>query len=315
MALFFIVSGYCYREKNIGMRDWGTKKLKALWIPNFISVLVLSLVSDILVDLHIVSMDAYVPFTVKNFIGNTIKAFLFGGGRQLLGANWFLRTLFFGLLLYEIINRLLSYINIKKWIPRVIICISILTMGWLLTGLMGHGMYFNILSVPVLLEIGRVIKHKDMINRYRNKGYALICGLVFLTMLMVVSKLGSITMNYNVIVNPLFFLLCSLLGFSLCVSVADLIYKYSRNLRRITVYMGANSLTIMLLHFVSFKVVTLLQITLLGENIEKLTSYPVYISSNGWWIMYSVAGISIPLLAAFLWKDFKNRLRAQYDKK
>lgn len=309
MALFFIVSGYCYREKNISMGDWVTKKLKVLWIPNFISVLVLSLTSNILVDLHIVSTDAYVPLTVKNFIANTIKALLFGGGRQLLGANWFLRTLFFGLMLYEIINRLLSYININKWTPRTIICIALLTIGWLLTEIMEHGMYFNILSVPVLLEVGRGIKHKDMINWYRNKGYVLACGFVSLALLTGLSKLGSITMNYNVIVNPLFFLLCSLLGFSLCVSVADLIYKHSKKLRRITAYMGANSLAIMLLHFVSFKVITLLQIILLGEDIEKLTSYPVYISSNGWWIVYSVAGISIPLLAVSLWKGFKNKLR------
>lgn len=292
-----------------------TKKLKVLWIPNFISVLLLSLMSGVLVDLHIVSTDAYASFTAKNFIVDTIKALLFGGGSQLLGANWFLRTLFFGLLLYEIINRLLSYININKWIPRTIICISLLTIGWLLTEKMGHGMYFNILSVPVLLEVGRDIKHEDMINCYRNKGHSLICGLVSLIMLTWLGKLGSITMNYNVIVNPLFFLLCSLLGFLLCVSISDLIYKHSRKLRKIIAYMGANSLAIMLLHFVSFKVVTLFQITLFGESIEKLTSYPVYISSNGWWIVYSVAGISIPLLAVSLWKGLKNRLREQHDKK
>lgn len=65
--------------------------------------------------------------------------------------------------------------------------------------------------------------------------------------------------------------------------------------------MGKNSLIIMLLHFISFKVITLLQIVLSGDSIEKLTSYPVYVSSNGWWIAYSIAGIGIPCLLAMLW--------------
>lgn len=95
MALFFIVSGYCYREKSISLRSWMRKKIRSLWLPHFLSVLIVSLITDVLLSLHIVSPEVSDPFTVKKFVLDIIKASLFGGGNQLLGANWFLRTLFF----------------------------------------------------------------------------------------------------------------------------------------------------------------------------------------------------------------------------
>lgn len=284
------------------------KKIKSLWFPNFVSVLVVSLMANALLSLHIVSEEASVPFTVKSFVLDIIKAFFFGGGRQLLGANWFLRTLFFGLLLYEVTNRLLTRLNINEWMLKTAICLFFLTAGWLLTGQLGHGMYFNVLSVPILLEIGRGIKNSDLINRYRDMKYSTAYGLAFFAGLAVLSQFGSITMNYNVIVNPPFFLLCSLLGFFLCVSAGDLIFKYGGKLKEFIAYMGKNSLVIMLIHFVSFKGVTFLQVVLFGDSIEMLTSYPVYVSSNGWWVVYSAAGIGIPCLVTLLWGKLKERL-------
>ena len=301
MALFFIVSGYCYKEKKISMGSWAKKKLKPLWIPNFVSVLIVCLMTNVLLSLHIVSVDAYPPFTLKNFIVCVIKAFLFSGGSQLLGANWFFRTLFWGLLLYEITNRLLLRLNKNKWVLVFTICLVFLMAGWGFTRQLGHGMYFNLLSVPILLEMGRFIRSKDLINRYKNKRYTVACSFCFFVGLVILSKFGSITMNYNVIVNPLFFLACSSLGFFLCAGIADFVLRHSGKIGVFTIYMGKNSLIIMLLHFISFKVITLLQIVLSGDSIEKLTSYPVYVSSNGWWIAYSIAGIGIPCLLAMLW--------------
>lgn len=103
------------------MQSWIVKKLKTLWIPNFVSVLTVSGMANILLKLHIVSANACADFTVKNFVTDITKAFFFGGGRQLLGANWFLRTLFLGLVLYKIVNRLLLYLGYNKRLLRVFI--------------------------------------------------------------------------------------------------------------------------------------------------------------------------------------------------
>lgn len=310
MALFFIVSGYCYKEKKISMQSWIVKKLKTLWIPNFVSVLAVSGMANVLLKLHIVSADACMVFTVKNFVTDIIKAFFFGGGRQLLGANWFLRTLFLGLVLYEIVNRLLLYLRHNKRLFRIFIFVFFLIFGWLLTEWRGHGMYFNVLSVPILLEIGRIIKDKDLINGYRQNKCRVILGFVCFIGLVILSEFGSITMNYNVITNPPFFIVCSLLGFFLCVSIADFIFRYEGISKRFIIYAGRHSLTIMLLHFLSFKIVTLLQIVLFGEKIEVLSAYPVHVSSNGWWIAYSIAGISIPCLLLFVFGKLEIQLKS-----
>ena len=74
-------------------------------------------------------------------------------------------------------------------------------------------MYFNVLSVPILLEIGRIIKDKDLINGYRKNKGRVILGFVCFIGLVILSKFGSITMNYNVITYPPFFSVCFLLVF------------------------------------------------------------------------------------------------------
>lgn len=156
-----------------------------------------------------------------------------------------------------------------------------------------------------MLEIGRYIKDSNLINRYRDTKYFAAYGIALLAGLAVLSKIGSISLNYNIIVNPPFFLLCSILGFFLCVCGGKMIFKYGGMIARFIAYMGKHSLAIMILHFVSFKAVTFLQIILFGDSIEMLTSYPVYVSLNGWWIVYSAVGIGVPCMVIYLWGKVK----------
>ncbi|MBW4846025.1 MAG: acyltransferase family protein [Lachnospiraceae bacterium] len=302
MALFFIASGYCYKfQPDVNIVWWIKKKLKALYIPNFVSVITVLLLNNILIDLHIVSETVYLRLSLVEFIKRFCKAICFGGGDQLLGANWFFRTLFFGILMYELVNRILP----DRWnifITRLIIYMAALIGGWLLTLNFGHGMYFNILSVPILLEIGYLFKSFNIFNKFMNKQLSVIYMIGALLILLLLSLFGTITLNYNVITNPIFFLLCSIIGFCLSVSIYKLCIQLSKLVILTFNYLGRNSIWIMMLHFISFKFIALLQIGFYGDGIEKLASHPVYISSGGWWVVYSIAGICIPILVMVLFR-------------
>lgn len=304
MALFFILSGYCYREKEISLVEWTIRKMKTLWLPHFLSVVIIILLTNILIDLHVVASDIYARLTVKRLIIEVVKAALFGGGGQLLGANWFLRTLFFGLMLYEVVDRTIRKVNINNVVIRLAIGVFFLTIGWLMTSRFGYGMYFNIFTVPILLEIGRNIKERNMIQSCMksNRFYTLLAISCF-ACLIVLSHFGKISLNHNIIENPIFFVLCSIMGFFLCTWVNNVVLSISLNWGKMLSILGKNSLIIMLLHFVSFKIVTLLQIYIYQDDIDMLTSYPVYRYYSGWWIAYSLAGILIPCLIASAGKN------------
>ena len=68
-------------------------------------------------------------------------------------------------------------------------------------------------------------------------------------------------------------------------------------LSRIMIYVGNASLAIMALHFLAFKVVSLLQILIYGYGIDYLSVFPVISDRiNIWWVPYVVCGVALPLL-------------------
>jgi fucose 4-O-acetylase-like acetyltransferase len=61
-------------------------------------------------------------------------------------------------------------------------------------------------------------------------------------------------------------------------------------------YVGKRTLNIMVWHFLSFKLLTLLLATIGVMSQPDLLAFPVpHSAQHGWWILYSVVGTAIPL--------------------
>lgn len=220
-----------------------------------------------------------------------------------MGANWFLRTLFGGLMIYETLNRIFGRYNIRRFLMLIVSGV-LLVFGWVLTIMKPHlGMYLNIFTVPFLLELARVIKEREFVKKYLSLPHNLFCSLFCGALLCGLSKIGTISMNHNTLCNPLFFVICSLLGFFMTLGICDFILRYMNKIVRALKYLGKNSLVIMMFHFIAFKAITLLQIIVYQDSIEMLSEYPVYLVNGGWWIAYSVVGVCIPILLYLLYKQ------------
>lgn len=91
----------------------------------------------------------------------------------------------------------------------------------------------------------------------------------------------------------------------ICVSymVCKLGHKVIQYLKKVLVSLGRHSLDIVIWHFVFFRFVIILQIYLNTEEISVrnvLSYYPTYNTNSGWWIVYILVGLILPLL----WCDF-----------
>lgn len=94
---------------------------------------------------------------------------------------------------------------------------------------------------------------------------------------------------------PVFYF-ASAVGCLFTYTLAVYIHKLS-SLSRIMVYVGNASLAIMALHFLAFKVVSLLQILIYGYDIDYLSAFPVIPDRiHIWWIPYMFCGVVLPLL-------------------
>lgn len=71
-------------------------------------------------------------------------------------------------------------------------------------------------------------------------------------------------------------------------------------------YLGRHTFIIMTLHFLSFKLVSLLIIFINGYPYGMLSAFPTitYMQPNTWWGLYSFVGITIPLGLDYLVENF-----------
>lgn len=79
--------------------------------------------------------------------------------------------------------------------------------------------------------------------------------------------------------------------------VAKLISQSDNWAKRLLVYVGDNTLTILTWHFLSFKMVSLVIIWTYGLPVNRLAEFPVIeeYSVKGWFVLYFLIGTMIPL--------------------
>ena len=65
-----------------------------------------------------------------------------------------------------------------------------------------------------------------------------------------------------------------------------------------------------ILHFLSFKLVTWLGLLATGGESYLLAAFPVYFTGGVWWLAYTAAGLALPLAADAVYKKIKNAVLA-----
>lgn len=109
---------------------------------------------------------------------------------------------------------------------------------------------------------------------------------------------GTLEMSTQSYVNPPFFILCSLAGIYLNIFVARKIT--AMNIKtNVLKFIGANTFIIMALHFICFKLVSIMQIEIYKLPLYMLGKFPVIDGSNGWWLLYTIFGVLLPAGLAY----------------
>ena len=320
MALFFIASGYLWNERNAETKknvvQYVKRKVKSLWLPFVLINVFFTVTQNFFLKIGIYSTDAgasVLPVisldtsaTIKKVIGNII----FSGGSQLAGATWFLRSLFCITIINAIITYLLKDIISKKRMLFIVIVVTAIGMQ-----LVNN----NVRPISLLLEkiglqsffagyfaylIGMILR--DTTSMRFVKRHVLVCFLLSGGGLFLLNFVGKIQLNVGHIENVAFFALSSLLGWIL-------VYIVSINSKWIAScveYIGKHSVWILGLHFLSFKIVTMVYLMIVPESKVTLAAYPVVYENNMLWIAYTLVGIIAPLLVGCIW----HKLFAFYTK-
>lgn len=322
VAIFFIISGYCFNNAYLETRksflELLKKRLLSLWLPyvayNFIALLFQNfflkigfLTSDKLAyeKLGAILSDGYcLPISLREGLICICRSFFFMNSRPFVGGLWFLGGLFFVTFLYCFIQFILQKIHLEKY--HIVVSFFLLCLGFLFEELDFDSKLSLIKQVDIILiceimfVIGVIIRTKKVMDRLSNLSFLIkifIVGVCF-SLLVICSLNNSISIAGRNITNPIFYLMVSLLGFTLVYIVSHFINN--NYLREFFIFLGQHTIPILALHTLAFKIITYIQVYIYDNDIIALSSYPVLNNSLMWSVLYTVAGVLVPVVIVIL---------------
>lgn len=319
MPLFFITAGYFFSRKYVEA-PWlfCSKRFKGLYIPFVKWSLVFLLLHNVWHYFGILN-ETYGnwtggvthPYGWHEFAQRLMMIFtsMSGYDEFIAGAFWFFRGLLIASLLFLLLYKLLAnHTQLSHSQVAALICTGALAFtafricnGLKISVIPNGGMreiwglFFFGIGVLFREYEPHIRQHWALFILY----FLLICGAAYL-------HLSG--MNNSGIVRDLWSLpLTGCIGFLMTFYVSQLIASRNTKLKRVLAFIGDNTLYIFVFHILAFKAVSLLKIWMYGLDWQQIGCHMVihYRHTDIFWVLYSIAGVALPLLALLAVRKFK----------
>ena len=337
IPLFFFLSGYFFKWKYLGdKRTFLKKRIISLWWPYFKWVVLFTLLHNLLwtVGLYGPNVTTGSPapgkYSLTDILIRIFGIFVFSTIEpQILGGFWFIPELFFAEVYCLLSLFLLDvFITDSNSMLRVSLLEGTKTRGRIVIIAISLFLLLAIAMKFGNLDIGVYILHPTLSSRtclaaaffltgywvHQNETKLIVNNTFFiavsLLVILIASRLHPISLT--VIINKggwfdiLFLWGVGCLG-TWCVVIISRWIAASKfePVKILLGYIGDNTLTILALHFLCFKLVNLLKVKF--YNLDTVFgTYPVIIddpSANGflWWFLYVLVGVLFPIGIKYLY--------------
>lgn len=332
MPLFFITAGYFFSLKYLN--DEATfikKRVKGLYWPFVKWAVFFLIIHNWMFDLGILNETfgneaggVTHPYSWHQIQQNlwTIVTAMAGYDAFLCGAFWFFRGLFVASILYLIIYKVVMKVLPSKAAasaPYLICLIMLLLCGWkTYEGLriinLVQGGYRDMMGC-FFFGCGFIFRqfvdayHRATTRIYVSLPMTLVCAVI----VFLFSKYLTANMNWRSTYTQFLSLpVPALLGFLMTYNISRWVDRTKGWVKKFLVYTGDHTLNIFIFHIISYKVVSLLKIWYYGLDPRQIGCHMVihdYSQQDLFWILYTVAGVGIPLLGTWLSEQVKMRIR------
>ncbi len=306
LPLFFFISGYLFKESYFMQPlELIRKRFTRLYLPYVTYGVIFLFLHNLLIDWHF-----YLPYIHKysnsQLWAELVNILTFRSGEQLICAFWFIPTLF----LIEVVLSIAGRITLIR-LPgsNVNLMLAITFVFYIGGNVLSYNQvelpyYFNVvLTQSFLFFLGFIFRRNEGKIPF-NPRLAGVCFLLlivasfFFQVNLVKNNFYSSEIPYPV--AAVLFPLIGLMGIYVVLYVSKWIAQRSK-VSPVFEYIGSHTLSILALHFVSFKLISYVIVdnTLLPD--WQVGFFPVINSSALiWWIPYTIVGIALPLLINYL---------------
>ena len=310
LPLFFVISGYLYNVNN-SQKPWEYIgiMLRAYWKKYVFYASILVIFHNIFYRLSIFE-PAFIGYYPLDFVVALINSMIFNCTEPFSGALWFIPILFFSLAVFNFIQSFTMKLdNVKKkeclnfGIVLLLLCIGI--------SLNSNSIYFlyhiqTVFAVLPFILVGYWVKK---INKIKPNFFLF---LIFLFMVLICMHFfeGMVELSINSLWIPVLFYTCSLMMIYITYCVCHFC-SHVNIFKKILVYIGQNTFSIMSFHFVCFKLVDLFVIKYITHNYSLLSRFTT--SYIGYGLIYTILAIVLSLIfdiiinkLIYLFKKFIN---------
>lgn len=298
MPLFFFISGYLLKDSYLQDRKSAKKFLKnkilSLYKPFVMWVILFVLLHNLLASLHIYSFS-YSSDEVRFHIFQT---FLFRIEEGMLGGYWFLWGLFyssvvaFTILYFNQRLHLSVRLKARKGVIPFVESLLILLLAFVSSLL-----NFKHAEIRIcLFAAAFFLAGKSYFEMQLSLNWKIAVGL--LMSVVIFSSVYSEFMEVLGVTGVKMLIMYTVALISIT-GILHLCKLIKGRMLSFLDYLGRNTMDILTFHLLTFKAVSLLLIVVSGLEIERLSDFPVLTGLTGYeWILYTIAGVTLPLLLA-----------------
>lgn len=310
MPLFFFMSGYCFKEKyRTNVLSFMKNKVRGIWWPYVKWVSIFVLLHNLFLRLGVfyegfvyrnVTMRYY---SMSEICLNLLNTLRFCHGELLLAGFWFLFTLFGASIIFIF---LIKTIKDLYWAAAVVFCLMLIFKSFSFSLPFLH-LGDKELQATFFMFIGYMFKCNQMANGILSSFITKRIVVLILVALVIVGSVyfpsQMIKLDIKTIVP---YTLFAIPGILMVMSLASFILK-NNMATKVLMYIGDNTLPILVWHFSLFKVVSAFLIIAYGLDFKNLSDFPTIqnLSMAGWNIVYTLVAVVLSLVLANL-SDIKN---------
>lgn len=325
MPIFFITAGYFFSRKYL-TDSWTyvEKRFRGLYVPMVKWSLVFLLLHNAFFSIGLLneqfgnwSNGVTHPYTLHQAYQRVVNIVFSMGGYDefLLGAFWFFRALLVSSILFMALYRLLD--GRKSWLRgnRAVVAIIVAALVFAVFRI-GNGLKVMTIVQGGIRETWGVIffgfgvLYRSYESRIREHWSI---ALLFFVLLVAGAHLHLAGMNLSpklldVVTLPI----TGAIGFMMVHYVSKVINSHPGILRNFLVYAGNMTLYVYVFHIISFKVVSAIKILWYGLPWGQIGCHMVIHEHHDdyFWILYTIAGVGLPLL----WMYGYNALKRRYSR-
>lgn len=325
MPLFFIAAGWFFSRRYL-QQPWTfiSKRVRGLYFP-FLKWSLLFLVLHNLFFHFGILNEQYGnwtngvthPYTLKAFASRLVMIFtsMSGYDEFMAGAFWFFRGLLVASIVFLLLYKLLdSRTRLRPALAVGAICLAAIAFHWL-------RIHFGIKLTVIpnggwrecwgvfFFGIGVLLRQYEP---YFKQHWAITLGCFAFLCFAAVQHFSG--MNNGCKLRDLITLpLTGTAGFIMLRHVSTLIDSVASPIRRFLVFTGNNTLYVFVFHIISFKLISLLKIWWYDLEFGQIGCHMVihYNHTDFFWVLYTIAGVAVPLAVLQLYRATKARLEAR----